>query len=68
METEQERKVRQRKDRDKQLSAVEASLAKAAEAIEDSKREIQRSRDIMRQQSAANARQDKAEDDEDRKH
>jgi len=62
METQKERMLRQRAARDEHLAAVEASLVRAADAIEDSRREIQRSRDIMNDQRAENSRQDAADD------
>jgi hypothetical protein len=63
MASEQERKSSQRAARDKQMSDVEASLNRATGLLEDSQREIQRSRDLMSGYRAANARQDAAEDE-----
>jgi glycerol kinase len=62
MESEQERKTRQRAARDKQMNDVESSLNRATGLLENSQREIQRSRDLMSDYRAENARQDAAED------
>jgi hypothetical protein len=60
---EQGRRTEQRAQRDRQMSDVEASLNRASELIESSKREVQRSRDLMDAQRAENARQDQEEDE-----
>jgi hypothetical protein len=62
-ETEEERRSRQRAVRDQHLADVEKSLRKASKMIRDSKREIQRSRQLMQDQRERNARDDKKEDE-----
>ena len=66
MEGDQERTARQRKARDQHLSDIDASLNRASNLIEESRNEIQRSRDLMLDRRAENTRQDKADDDRDR--
>jgi hypothetical protein len=65
METEKERQSRQRAVRDKQMDEIEASLTRATDLVEGSRREIQRSRDLMTEQRHEDARQDAAEDKRD---
>jgi len=65
MENDQERKTRQRAQRAEQMNEIEASLRRADGLIEDSKREIRRSRDLMGAQRTEDARQDAEEDEAD---
>lgn len=53
--------------RDKQLSDIEESLTRATDLINDSKREVQRSRDLMSAQKVHNQREDDEEDAQDRR-
>ena len=62
-----ERKRQQRAARDKQLSEIENSLMRANDLINDSKREVQRSRGLMDAQKAQNQRDDEEEDARDRR-
>ena len=57
-----ERKREQRAARDKHLGEIENSLARATELINDSRREVQRSRGLMDAQKAQNQREDDEED------
>lgn len=55
----QERKQReQRPTRDRQISDLEKSFTRASDLIRSSKREVQRSRDLLDAQKADDARQD----------
>ena len=51
----------QRSARDKQLDDINQSLDRASKLIEDSQREISRSRDLMRDRQEQNRRDDQAE-------
>jgi hypothetical protein len=57
-----ERTQQQRAARDRQMSDVEASLNRVSDLIESSRREVQRSRDIINAQMADDARGDREED------
>ena len=57
------RKAENRARRAKQFQDIEASLARAADAIEQSQREVARSRQIMKDADAADDRADKERDD-----
>ena len=61
--SDKDRQARRRAVRDTQMNDVEASLNRASDLIESSKREVQRSRDLMNAQRADNARRDKEEDE-----
>ena len=57
------RRAENRARRAKQFQDIEASLARAADAIEQSQREVARSRQIMKDADAADAQADKERDD-----
>ncbi len=59
---EKARRHQQRIARDKQLGDIEKSLQRATDMINDSQREIQRSRDLMQVRRAQDLRDDEAED------
>ncbi len=59
---ERAQRTAQRAARDKQLDDITTSLDRASKLIEDSQREIRRSRDLMRDQQEQNQRDDQAED------
>jgi hypothetical protein len=56
-----ERKWLQQQTRNKQFSDIERSLADASRMIEESRREVQRSHKLLRQQREQDARDDKAD-------
>ena len=56
-----ERKWLQRQSQNKQFSDIEQSLAEASRMIEESRREVQRSHKLLRQQREQDARDDKAD-------
>jgi hypothetical protein len=58
-----ERKRRQRDARDQQLNDIEQALGDAADAIENSQREIKRSQELLQERRLQDVRDDKAEDD-----
>jgi len=57
------RRAENRARRAKQFQDIEDSLARAADAIEQSQREVARSRQIMKDADAADDRADKERDD-----
>ncbi len=57
---EHERKTEQWALRDKQLTDIEQWLAEASKMIDGSKREVQRSRDLLRERRDQDVRDDKA--------
>jgi len=63
---EKERRLQQRAARDRQLDDIAQSLNRATELIKQSQREIQRSRDLMRDKRDQDRRDDQAEDEQDR--
>ena len=56
------RRAEQRQARDQHLKDVEASLDRASGLIEDSKREVQRSRDLLDSRRNQNTIDDREED------
>ena len=60
---EQERKQKQRATRDQQLSEIEQSLNDAGRTIEDSKRQIARTHELLDDRRKQDARDDKADDE-----
>ena len=63
---EKRRKLQQRAARDRQLDSIEQALNRATDLIQDSQREIQRSRDLMQDRRDQDRRDDLAEDERDR--
>ena len=63
MDDERERKRQQRTARDKHLSDIEQSLNDASRTIEDSKRQVARTHDLLQDRRRQDALDDK-EDDE----
>jgi hypothetical protein len=63
---EKKRKLEQRAARDRQLDNIEQALNRATDLIQDSQREIQRSRDLMQDRRDQDRRDDQAEDEETR--
>ena len=63
---EKKRKLEQRAARDRQLDNIEQALNRATDLIQDSQREIQRSRDLMQDRRDQDRRDDQAEDEQDR--
>ena len=63
---EKKRKLQQRAARDRQLDNIEQALNRATDRIQDSQREIQRSRDLMQDRRDQDRRDDLAEDARDR--
>ena len=61
-ECEKRRKDQQRAARDQHLNDIQASLDKGSRLIEDSQREIQRSRDLLQDMRDQDERDDAAED------
>jgi hypothetical protein len=59
---ERSRRAEQREARDQHLRDVEDSLDRASGLIEDSKREVQRSRDLLDSQRQRNTADDREED------
>ena len=60
------RKLQQRAARDRQLDSIEQALNRATDLIQDSQREIQRSRELMQDRRDQDRRDDLAEDARDR--
>ena len=63
---EKKRKLQQRAARDRQLDNIEQALNRATDLIQDSQREIQRSRELMQDRRDQDRRDDLAEDERDR--
>jgi hypothetical protein len=63
---EKKRKLQQRAARDRQLDNIEQALNRATDLIQDSQREIQRSRELMQDRRDQDRRDDLAEDARDR--
>ena len=63
---EKKRKLQQRAARDRQLDNIEQALNRATDLIQDSQREIQRSRELMQDRRDQDRRDDMAEDARDR--
>jgi len=59
---EKKRKLQQRAARDRQLDNIEQALNRATDLIQDSQREIQRSRELMQDRRDQDRRDDLAED------
>ena len=63
---EKKRKLQQRAARDRQLDNIEQALNRATDLIQDSQREIHRSRELMQDRRDQDRRDDLAEDARDR--
>lgn len=62
-DSERNRRLQQRAARDKQLNDIEQSLNRATNLIEDSQREIQRSRALMQDRRDQDRHDDQGEDE-----